>query len=154
MRRRRFLIGLGVAALAGLGAIGLGRVGAEAQIASYVRRRLGFLRLDEAGLQAFARDQMAALLAKRPSLTRLKYHFLSVYSPAYSRLDRSSDTRSRLARVEDAFVSTYLLSSDFFTNGADPARPVHYVRFYDPLRPCGNPFARPPPGHSNPMLSR
>jgi hypothetical protein len=145
IKRRRFLLGgLGVIAVGGLGAWVLGPPALESEIVSGVRRRLGFLRLDEAGLHAFAKDQVSALLAKRPTWNRLKFHFFSAFSNSFSRWDRSTDKRSRLQRVVDDFSSTYLLSSDFFLKGADESRTVHYIAFYDPQRPCGNPFARPP----------
>ncbi|MBW2293445.1 MAG: hypothetical protein JRG89_02590 [Deltaproteobacteria bacterium] len=36
----------------------------------------------------------------------------------------------------------FLASTDFFQNGADEARPLRYVAFYDPyVTPCYNPFA-------------
>lgn len=144
-RRRLLQIGLGLALLGGAGVAGFGRAAAEAEIVSRLRRRLAFLRLDEAGLRAFAHDQVSALLAKRPTWVRWKYHFLHLLSPkAFSRYDSSSDQRSRIARAIDNLASTYLLSSDFFLNGADESRLVRYLRFYDPMRPCGNPFARPP----------
>jgi hypothetical protein len=41
------------------------------------------------------------------------------------------------------FHSRFLLSSDFFANGADDGRSVRYVALYDPyLTPCANPFAQ------------
>ena len=37
----------------------------------------------------------------------------------------------------------YLLSTDFFRNGADQSRLVRYVGYYDPaVTPCNNPLAR------------
>jgi hypothetical protein len=141
-RRQLLLGGLGTTALAALGLGAFGRGAIEAEIASHVRGRLGFLTLDDAGLRRFATDQVAALLAKRPTMNRLKYHFLSHVAPSFTRYLRSSETRSRLERTVDAFASTYLMSSDFFQNGADESEPVHYVSFYDPLLACGNPFAR------------
>jgi hypothetical protein len=147
--RRRFLLGsLAIVAVAGVGVIGFGPMGAESHIVSVVRRRLSFLKLDEAGLRAFAKDQVNALLAKRPTWNRLKYHYLALFSKQFTRYNRSNDRRSRRERMEDNFASTYLLSSDFFVNGADESRVVQYVSFYDPLRPCGNPFWRPPAGPS------
>jgi hypothetical protein len=68
---------------------------------------------------------------------------LSAVAPSFKRYYRSTDKRSRLARLEDSLVSTYLLSSDFFLNGADESRKINYVAYYDPMRPCQNPFARP-----------
>jgi hypothetical protein len=145
IKRRQFLLGgLAVIAIAGLGVIGFGRGAAEAKIATLVRRRLSFLRLEEAGLQAFAHEQVGALLAKRPTWNRMKYHFLAVFSKSFTRYNSSSDTRTRRERMVDNLASTYLLSSDFFLNKADASRVVQYLSLYDPLRPCGNPFARPP----------
>jgi hypothetical protein len=143
-RRRLLQLGLGLALLCGVGVVAFGPAAAEAEIVSHLRRRLAFLRLDEQGLHAFARDQVRALLAKRPTWVRWKYHFLHLRSPgAFSPYDRSNDRRSRIERAVDNLASTYLLSSDFFLNSADESRLVRYLRFYDPLRPCGNPFARP-----------
>ena len=145
MNRRRLLLGgLGIVGVAGIGAWGFGRMAARGQIEAALRRRLAFLRLDEAGVHAFAKDQVAALLGKRmPTWNRLRYHFLSAVAPSFKRYYRLADKRSRIAKAEDSLVANYLLSSDFFLNGADESRTVKYVAFYDPLHPCGNPFARP-----------
>jgi hypothetical protein len=142
-RRRFLLIASGVVVAAAVGVVGIAPSVTESQIVSHVRRRLSFLKLDEAGLRAFAHDQVAALLAKRPTWNRMKYHFLAIFTNSFSRYDRSNDRRSRTERMTDGFASTYLLSSDFFVNGGDAAQVVRYLSLYDPLRPCGNPFARP-----------
>jgi hypothetical protein len=142
-RRGLLWSAVGIAAVAGLGVIGFGPMAARAQIASHIRRRLHFLRLDEEGLQTFARDQVDAILKKRPSWNRMKYHFMSVLPKPMSKYNRSNDNRSRRERIEDTFATTYLLSSDFFINGANVSQTVHYIGYYDPMRPCGNPFARP-----------
>jgi hypothetical protein len=142
--RRRFLaIASGVVVAAAVGVVAIAPAVTESQIVNHVRRRLSFLKLDEAGLETFAREQVAALLAKRPTWNRMKYHFLSAFTNSFTRYDRSSDRRSRIERMTDGFASTYLLSSDFFVNGANPAQVVRYLSLYDPLRACGNPFARP-----------
>lgn len=145
MNRRRLLLGgLAFVAVVGIGTWGFGRMGAQAEIVAVLRRRLAFLNLDQDGLRHFAKDQVAALLNKRmPTWNRLRYHFLSAVAPSFKRYYRSTDTRSRIARAEDSLVSTYLLSSDFFWNGADESRIIQYVAYYDPMRACGNPFARP-----------
>lgn len=145
IKRRSFLLGgLGVLGLAALGVWGFGRSALESEIVSILRRRLSFLKLDEEGLHAYAKDQIAALLAKRPSLNRLRYHFVSAVGPSFKRFQRSADTRGLIERTEDQFVSTYLISSDFFFTDADPSRLVRYRFFYDALsHPCASPFARP-----------
>ncbi len=141
-RRSLMIGGLITVGVAGLGILAFGRGAAETHIVTVVRRRLSFLKLDEAGLQKFASDQVGVLLAKRPTWGRLKYHFLNAFTKSFSKYDRSTDTRTRSERTADGFASTYLLSSDFFRNGSDPSRTVQYVSFYDPMIPCGNPFAR------------
>jgi len=143
--RRRLLVGgLGLFGTVAVGVWGFGRTELEARMVAMLRRRLAFLQLDQDGLHAYARDQVAALLSKRmPTWNRLRYHLRSAVAPSFKRYYRSSDGRSRIAKAEDAFVSAYLLSSDFLVNGADESRVVRYVAFYDPMRACGNPFARP-----------
>jgi hypothetical protein len=143
IKRRRILkIGLGIVAVAALGVWGVD-LASESEIVSAVRRRLGFLRLDEAGLHSFAKDYISGLLAKRPSWYRWKYHVQSLFRKPGARWGISTDTRSRRERLADNLATLYLLSSDFFLNGADESRPVKYVSLYDPMRACGAPFARP-----------
>ena len=58
--------------------------------------------------------------------------------------DYQADT-PRIHRREptDAIASRFLLSTDFFQNGANEAHPLHYVRYYDPYRsPCYNPLTQ------------
>jgi hypothetical protein len=146
IKRRRFLlVGSAIVAVAGLGALGLGRIVTESEIASAVRRRLSFLHLDEAGLHSFARDQIGTLLAKRPTWKRVQTRLRSaLLKPVVVHYGGSNDTRTRRERIEDNLATVYLLSSDFFVHGADESRTVQYVNLYDPMRACGNPFARPP----------
>jgi hypothetical protein len=142
VKRRGFLIGLGLAAVAALGVWGAD-IATESEIVSGVRRRLPFLKFDEAGLHAFAKDYIRTLLAKRPSWYRWKYHIHTLFSKPAARWGISSDKRSRRERLEDYFATVFLLSSDLFTSGADESRTIQYVSLYDPIRACGNPFARP-----------
>lgn len=156
MKRRRILMGtLGGVAIAGIGVLGFGRGVAEDRIASLLKQRLGFLKLDDAGLHAFAHDFLGMALAKRPTWARWKYHFMTVFSKSVTRWNTSTDKRTRTERFIDNAASTYLLSSDFFTaHNADPSQLVHYIALYDPMRPCGNPFARPPLGLSSEPVTR
>jgi hypothetical protein len=147
IRRRRFLLGgLGIVVLAGVGLVGGGYV-TESEIASAVRRRLSSLKLDDAGLHAFAKDQIGTLLAKRPTWNRLKSRLRAALAkPMAAQYGGTNDRRSKRERIEDNLATVFLLSSDFFVKGADESRTVQYVALYDPMRACGNPFARPPPG--------
>jgi hypothetical protein len=80
-----------------------------------IKRHFGDLTIDEAGLRRFVRD----------------------YEKHVGRIKWYSVTSNRV------LFSKFLLSSDYYRNGADPKRPVKYVMFYDPyVSPCWNPFAR------------
>jgi len=147
-RRRLLLGGLGIAALAAVSVWGAGGA-SELEIAAAVRRKLAFLRLDEAGLRSFAKDYIhfaedyaRSMLAKRPSWYRWKFRIHSLFHPV-DHLGLSHDARSRLERWEENWATMYLLSSDFFATGANEARIVRYAGLYDPMRACGSPFARP-----------
>ena len=146
MDRRRFILGLAGAGVAvGVIVPVFGRMGVEAEIASAVRKRLSFLHLDEEGLRQFAKDHVAILLAKRPSLSRIKTRIRGLFTKPPPPFGFSTDRRSSGQRSADNLATVYLLSSDFFVNGSDASRTVQYVAHYDPMRACSNPFARKPP---------
>jgi len=80
-----------------------------------IRRHFSNLTIDEDGLRRFVRDF-------EQHVERVTWHSVGA---------------NRL------LFSKFLLSSDYYRNGADPKRPVKYVMFYDPyVSPCWNPFAR------------
>ncbi len=144
--RRRFLLVAGGASLVSAAAVGGWRyvTASDADaIVAVLRRRLHFLRLEEPGLHAFATD-----LAARGLVSSSRLHLLGAAGPLYANLPVPSGRStlwSGLQHGEERVVSLYLLSSDFFSNGADEMRPVAYRAFYDPLgdpRACVNPFAR------------
>src|SRR3984957_4130528 len=130
-RRRLIVGGLGAVGVAGLAAWGLGRLGFQVEIASILRRRLGFLKLDEAGVRALAKDQTHATFGKKiatgnrlrdllrgvdsfffrvPAWTPARHHWRAPGSSSVKRFYRSPGTRSRMGAFEDALVATYLLS--------------------------------------------
>ncbi len=116
----------------------------ENAIVAVLRKRLNYLMLDEKGLHAYAKDLVAQKIV---SSRRLR--LLDVAGPIYTHLGVPT-YRNALARElrhgEERVVSLYLLSSDFFLNGADETKLVHYRGYYDPVRlprPCSNPFSRP-----------
>jgi hypothetical protein len=80
-----------------------------------IKRHFSDLTIDDAGLRRFVRD----------------------YEKHVGRIKWYSVTSNRV------LFSKFLLSSDYYRNGADPKLPVKYVMFYDPyVSPCWNPFAR------------
>ena len=137
--RRAFLLSLGV----GIPAVCLWRyadASVDDAIVAVLDKRLNYLRLDPAGVRAFAND-----LAARDIVSQPRLRLVEMVEPVYSHVALTGD--SFVARAvrhgEDRIVTLFLLSSDFFDENADEARMVRYLGFYDPLRrPCRNPFAR------------
>jgi hypothetical protein len=141
MKRRTFLLS-GATALTGLAAWKFFGANPVAVIQMIVRKRLDYLTLDPDGVQKFAQDMAALHVISKPRIQTL-----SLISPAYAQFSLSSG-HSRFAYLlrhgEDRIVSTYLISSDFFINGADETRAVKYLGLLDSRIACSNPFARPP----------
>lgn len=144
VKRRGFLLSI-LALLGGVGGAGLWRLGSSREdeaIALVLRKRLGYLNLDPAGVAAFSRD-----LIDRGQFSLGKLRVLDAIAPAYQYWNLSDGDHGlslQLRWGEERIVSVFLLSSDFFLNAADETRVVHYLRYYDPLDPsCRNPFARP-----------
>ena len=79
-----------------------------------LRSHFSYLTLDMAGVEQYFADHQRT------------------FGPLPRHLPLSSD-----------FCTRYLMSTDFFHHGADEARLVRYVGFYDPdLTTCNNPLAR------------
>ncbi len=141
MTRRGMLSSLaGLGAMAGAFAWRFHRSDVAAAIATVVRTRLAYLDLDQAGVEQFARD-----LAARNDISALKLRALGVAGPLY-RWASGTNGRNWLDALrvsEERIVTIFLLSSDFFTHGADEHRTVRYLALYDAMHACSNPFARP-----------
>lgn len=108
-------------------------------IIAVLHKRLDYLLLDEAGVRAFAADE-----ATQGAIRSSKLRVIDATRPVYEHLPQSA--AQLLARGEERIVTLYLMSSDFFVNGADESLPVRYLGYFDPIeraRPCGNPFWRP-----------
>jgi hypothetical protein len=140
--RRRFLV-TSMAGLAGLVAWRLIRSSDEDAIIAVLKKRLDYLILDENGLRVFARDLVAQQI-----IASHKLRMLDFAGPVYTQFSlasRSNALTRAIRHGEERIVTQYLLSSDFFQNGADETREVRYYRYYDPTRtsrPCCTPFAR------------
>jgi len=139
MKRRYFLLA-GFAGICGIAGWRFAVSSEQAAIAKVLHKRLGYLKLEPAGVQQFCRD-----LAATGAISGGRLRFIDAVGPLYTLPALSADNKidNAIRHGEDRVVTLYLLSTDFFKNGADVNRTVSYVRYYDPMIACGNPFARP-----------
>jgi hypothetical protein len=140
-RRTLFLSGLGLL-VAGVG-LRIGLSSKESAVARMIYKRLDYLNLDPEGVAQYSRD----VFSHGVSSTKLR--LTAAIGPLYDLLDRPLGKKpdGTVLRAEERIVGEYLLSTDFFTNGADTRKMVRYLGYFDgpsEYRPCGNPFARRP----------
>jgi hypothetical protein len=111
----------------------------EQAILLVLRKRLDYLQIDPQGARAFAADLVSQRL-----LSPVRLKLIGAFAPLYMRfgLNGHDAVQEIIRHGEERVVSNFLLSSDFFVNGADTTRVVRYLGFYDPLKACSNPFAR------------
>lgn len=131
---RRWFVGSLLVLLSGLlGWLRFGRDWSDA-IEAIVRKQLPFLDLDPEGVRTFATDLIAGRSTDFPA------HF-NVLARVPVALWDFLPARDELAAFEVEVARTYLLSTDFFSGGADESATVLYVGFFDRyVRPCSNPF--------------
>lgn len=128
MKRRKFIIITSLAGLVtGLTSFKFLATSFDKAAADLIRDELHYLKLDEEGLQKFVAD-FAKRKDSRYRVTIRGYSFFGINSKQSGKINQ--------------LISTYLLSSDFFSNGMDESRTIKYVGLYDPyLRPCSHPFS-------------
>ena len=77
--------------------------------------------------------------------TRIHEHFpyLSLDAPGVLQFasDYQGERGELFGDLRSNVFTNYLLSTDFFPNGADESRIVAYVGLYNPYHGCENPFA-------------
>jgi hypothetical protein len=143
MQRRTFILsatGVLIAVGAGLD-IALSDV--ESGVAKVLHKRLDYLKLDPEGVKQYAKDVVAYHWVASPKLRGL-----DALGPMYTRVRWQPGKKQNgpIRKGEERLCGEYLLSSDFFRNGADETKVVHYLGYFDGPRdivPCSNPFARP-----------
>jgi hypothetical protein len=140
MRRRQVLLG-GLAVVAGGLGLQLAFSSSQSAIIKVIHKRLAYLQLDPEGVRQFAHDLVARDIIS-PARLRIIDAAGSLYTgtPLASR----GALNDAVHHGEDRVTSAYLMSSDFFKNGADESRVVSYLGYYDPMVACSSPFARPP----------
>jgi hypothetical protein len=110
----------------------------KASIVAVLHKCLGYLKLDEAGVQRFADD-----LIERDLISAERLHIIGAAGPLYSHLSMTTHNMvyDGIRHGEERIITNYLLSTDFFSAGQDETRLIRYLGFYDPVLACGNPFA-------------
>lgn len=137
LTRRNLLLFSGLGFLAASGAA-LFRSWATATetdiIVAILRNRLHPLKIE---VEIFKQFSVEYIETRKEYADRLRFlgtfaELFSVITP-YQLLPKGHPWR----RMENNIVSTFLLSTDFFQNGARTDIPVKYLGFYDPYRrPC------------------
>jgi hypothetical protein len=148
MRRRDILLAFAGLSLTGLVSSRLLRASNEEGVVAVVFKRLKYLKLDPEGVRNFARDYIAGGV-----IAGVKLRVVSAAGQLYMNLPLSGVNvlTNGIRHGEERIVTKYLLSSDFFSSGADESNTVHYVRLFDALQGCCNPFARPVEQTANPV---
>jgi hypothetical protein len=128
LTRRKFflvattaLVAVGLRRLVVWSRLGLARPAAGRQVdplITLLRQKLDYLKFSDSDLTTFARD------------------FHARGDAQLKRLATEKPTESA-----DGLTVQFLLSTDFFLNGADESRSVSYRTYYDPYDGCSNPFA-------------
>jgi hypothetical protein len=97
----------------------------------------------------YSRASRRLVAALRSPEDRLLSHFdyLALEPEGVTRYvadcERYREGFSRRLPLAPEVYTNYLLSSDFFKNGADQSRLIRYIGYYDPaITPCNNPLAR------------
>lgn len=128
IKRRKFLLfsGLGVLTAA-VTSFKFITTSFESAAAAMIKRELGFLKLDEEGVERFVREY-AKTKDTKYRLAMRGYSFVGIKHTYSGKVNQ--------------LLSNYLLSTDFFMNNMDETKVVKYVGLYDPYqRPCAHPFS-------------
>jgi len=138
--RRKFLL---VSGALGLGVVVGGYVSwrnaKESDIVvAILKRRLPWIKVDDGVFEQYSLE----LVEERRNFKK-QLRILSTFAPLATLATPYSllPMKHPLRRIENYTVSNFLLSTDFFQNGADENKPVQYFGFYSAYkRPCANFF--------------
>jgi len=140
--RRTFIIGV-LASAVGFSLLGWWRLRSRGSdglgsVAEMLDRRLTFLDLEPDGVERFSQDvaKVTAQIQISPTGELLEPRAPVIEGIAF----QIENGAVRL--YEDTLVRKFLLSSDFFIEGADESKTVHYLGWFDEFAPCCNPFAQ------------
>jgi hypothetical protein len=144
MRKLTRRLFLGAAAAIGATALGFGGKrwygeSPSAYARTLVLDRLPYLKLAPDALDAFVKDLAAY---ERPSGNQRFATLFGLHLARGLTHLAGGKFREKLEYYETQLVTLFLLSTDFFPNGADVAKPVAYFALADPyVSGCVNPLA-------------
>jgi hypothetical protein len=133
---------LGALAAAGVGTLGVYYavlpLSPELRLKELVRDRLHYLKFSDEVLDRFSKDFLADPEQPKGYLGTMLYAGQrAVHRP------QLFTSKLPLFRFERMVISAFLMSTDFFREGANVDRPLTYVAYNDPYtRGCSNYFAR------------
>ena len=109
-------------------------------IIAILKRRVGYLDIEFEAFKFFAGDYVKWKATEARKLKMLSVvSFPAQHISPYELLPQGNPVR----RLENNVVSQFLLSTDFFQNGASDNRKIRYQGFYNPLVTiCANPLMR------------
>lgn len=108
-------------------------------IVAMLKKRLGYLNVDDSDLHKFAGDFQATFSPKRKYVSS----WVGILGPVYSVADifKITPYSKEFSSFEEFTVTTFLLSTDFFDHRADLKRKTSYVGLFDIYdNGCNNPF--------------
>jgi len=143
--RRRFIFaGLGLSAASLLGGWWFFKVrnrDIHPTINAIIHQELNYLQITDEDLKKFSEELKNAMLHSDLTLASWSGLLAPIYANSKF-FDYFSSTQGLKKQFAEYLCSEFLLSSDFFQNGADPQKPVRYLKYYYlNLEPC-NPLAR------------
>lgn len=149
MNRRTFLLSfIGIfTTVSGIWSIKSGYLSNNERIKNTIftvfEKRLSYLKWDKTEVMIFIQDFMANIDNKIYIQNKLnKFSFLyPLYN--YTNLLDKTPFASKIRSFEEKVVTNFLLSTNFFREGADETKPVKYLFYYDPYKaPCQNPLVK------------
>jgi len=142
--RRRFVfagMGLSMAAfISGWWFFKVRKLDIHLTISTLIRNELHYLTIAEIDLKKFSSELKYAMIHADLMLTSWS-GILAPILASSNMLDYFSFTRQAKKQFAEYLCTEFLLSTDFFQNGADPSKPVRYIKYYYLNPQACNPLA-------------
>ena len=149
MKRRTFLLSfVGLFATAtGIWSVKSGYLSNDERIKKTIftvfEKHLSYLKWDKTEVMTFIQDFIDHIDNKGYIENKLNKFSLLYPIYNYTNLLDKTPVASKVRSFEEKIITNFLLSSNFFREGADETKPVKYLFYYDPYKaPCQNSLAK------------